>query len=516
MNRVLPAIVAVLALLAIVLATERLMAANEGVSAQDIEIGATPATVFRPQAPRRDAVQRPAVLIAHGFAGSRTLMAPFGVALARHGYTAVTFDFVGHGEHPRPMTGDVNSVDGPTRTMVRQLRQVEAFVSARIGASGYAVLGHSMASDIIVRYAADAPAMRATIAVSMFSPAVTATVPRNLLVIVGNWEGMLKREALRAVGLATSPEPAEAGTTYGSFADGTARRAVFADRSEHIAVLFSPQSLTAAVEWLDRTFSIDRTTPIEVSLRLPWIGLLVLGIVALSYPLARLLPVLAQPAAGAGLGWRTLWPVIVLPAVVVPLLLQVLPSDFLPIVVADYLAVHFLAYGVLTLALAAWARRRAGPRAVPSAFAASLPLLAAVTLLVTAYVAGALGVAIETTFTNYHPVPARYPLFAAMLAGTLVYFLASEWAVRGEGAGPLAPTAEKLGFVLSLAIAVALDFERLFFLIIIVPVIVIFFVIYGLLSRWSYRSTGHPLPGAVASAVAFAWGISVTFPMMAG
>ena len=37
----------------------------------------------------------------------------------------------------------------------------------------------------------------------MFSPAVTADAPRNLLVIVGDWEGFLKSEALRAVGLAT-------------------------------------------------------------------------------------------------------------------------------------------------------------------------------------------------------------------------------------------------------------------------------------------------------------------------
>jgi hypothetical protein len=43
----------------------------------------------------------------------------------------------------------------------------------------------------------------------MFSPAVTATAPENLLVVVGDWETTLKREALRAVGLATAPEAAE-------------------------------------------------------------------------------------------------------------------------------------------------------------------------------------------------------------------------------------------------------------------------------------------------------------------
>ena len=68
-----------------------------------------------------------------------------------------------------------------------------------LGDGRLAVLGHSMASDIIVRFAQAAPDVAATIAVSMFSPVVTATTPRNLLVITGEWEGMLKREALRAV-----------------------------------------------------------------------------------------------------------------------------------------------------------------------------------------------------------------------------------------------------------------------------------------------------------------------------
>ena len=54
-----------------------------------------------------------------------------------------------------------------------------------LGDGRLAVLGHSMASDIVVRFAEEHPEVSATIAVSMFSPAVTATAPRNLLVIDG-------------------------------------------------------------------------------------------------------------------------------------------------------------------------------------------------------------------------------------------------------------------------------------------------------------------------------------------
>lgn len=516
MPRLLSALLAVLALIAIAVAVERIAAAREGVSAEHLVIANTPTTLYRPAAGFPAGNPPPLVVIAHGFAGSRTLMAPFAIALARNGYLALAFDFVGHGEHPRPMSGDVNSVDGPTQTMIAQVGEMADHVLAETGSSRLAVLGHSMASDIVVRYAIENPSVGATIAVSMFSPAVTDTAPRNLLVIVGDWEGVLKDEALRAVGLATAPDPAEAGVTYGDFAQGTARRASFSAQSEHVAVLFNEESLVAAVEWLDQSFGIQRDRPIAARSVLPWIGLLTLGILVLAYPLARWLPVLSQPPAGAGLGWRTLWPVVVIPTVAVPLTLRLLPTDFLPIVVGDYLAVHFLAFGLVTAALTAWMGRSARAARQPPKQRAAPLAIAVVTLAVTAYTAGALGLAIETTITNYHPVPARFPLFAAMLCGTLVYFLASEWATHGESAGRFAPAAEKLGFVLSLAIAVALDFERLFFLIIIVPIIALYFVIYGVFSRWSYRATGHPVPGAVASAIAFAWGMTVTFPMLSG
>ena len=39
--------------------------------------------------------------------------------------------------------------------------------------------------------------------------------------------------------------------------------------------------------------------------------------------------------------------------------------------------------------------------------------------------------------------------------------------------------------------------------------------VFGLVSGWAYRRVGHPLPGAVANALALAWAIAVTFPVVA-
>ena len=96
------------------------------------------------------------------------------------------------------MNGDLNLIEGATRRLLDDLAKVAQETRA-LGDGRLAVLGHSMASDIVVRFAESDPSVAATIAVSMFSPAVTASAPRNLLVIAGDWEGMLKQEALRAV-----------------------------------------------------------------------------------------------------------------------------------------------------------------------------------------------------------------------------------------------------------------------------------------------------------------------------
>jgi hypothetical protein len=135
---------------------------------------------------------------------------------------------------------------------------------------------------------------------------------------------------------------------------------------------------------------------------------------------------------------------------------------------------------------------------------------------VTLYAVGFLFWAIDSYVTSFLPSSGRGPLLAAMLIGTLAFFLSTEWLTRGERAARGGYVAAKLAFIVSLAIAVALDFERLFFLIIIVPLIVVFFVIYGLVSDWVYRSTRHPFVAGIATAIAFAWAIGVTFPLLAG
>ncbi len=60
----------------------------------------------------------------------------------------------------------------------------------------------------------------------------------------------------------------------------------------------------------------------------------------------------------------------------------------------------------------------------------------------------------------------------------------------------------------------ALNPYELFFLVIIVPVVLLLFVVFGSFSRWIGRRTGQPLIAAVANAVLFGWLIAVSFPVV--
>ena len=495
-------LMATLAIAAVLTGLWHLADASSGLDVVRTRVGSTPVTLFRPKGEN----PAPLVVIAHGFAGSQELMLPFALTLARNGYLAVTFDFPGHGRNPRPLVGGLADDATHNRDLLETLAAVTTFARSLPGTDGrLAVLGHSMASDTAVQYATEHPDVQATIAVSLFARAVTATAPRNLLVIDGALEpAMLTDEGLRVVGL-VAKGPVRERVTYGSFTDGTARRLALAGGVEHIGVLYSAQSQREALSWLNQTF--ERHGAGFIDAPGPWLGLLFVGLVALGWPLASLLPRLVPTPLGAGLRWRRQWPVVVLPAILTPLITWKLPTDFLPILLGDYLAVHFAVYGLLT-ALGLWF---AGVR---FRFASAGWTFVAAVLAVAAYNIFAIGVPIDRFATSFLPSGGRWILILAMLGGTLPYFVADEWLTRGPDAARFGYAFSKICFVVSLALAVTLNPPRLFSLIIIIPVILIFLGIYGLFSTWAYRRTRNPMVGGLANALAFAWAIAVTFPAM--
>jgi glucose-6-phosphate-specific signal transduction histidine kinase len=68
-------------------------------------------------------------------------------------------------------------------------------------------------------------------------------------------------------------------------------------------------------------------------------------------------------------------------------------------------------------------------------------------------------------------------------------------------------------FLISLGVAVALDFERLFFLIIILPVILLFYLSFGTMGRFVGQRTGSVVAVGLGLGLILGWALGVTFPM---
>lgn len=501
--------VTLLALAAIATGLWRLTAATVGLQIAEVQVGSIPVTVYRPAG----SDPAPVVVIGHGFAGSQQLMQPYAVTLARNGYLAVTFDFPGHGRNTAPFVANIQDQDKRIGVLLGALDAVVGFATELPGTDGrLALLGHSMAGDVLLREAA---ARRDQVSGSVLvSPYIAEdapkTEPRDLLLVYGALEpGMLHQLGRDAITAATG-ETVQTGVTYGDLADGSARRLVLAPGVEHIGVLYGQTGIGAALDWLNQVF--NRSGGGFIDDRGGSLALLFLGIFALAWPLARLLPRAATRPLGAGLGWRRFWPVAILPTVLTPLILRPLPYDYLPILLGDYLALHFGVYGLLT-AVGLWMTRRG--RSFPRPGRALWPGLVIGTLAACAYLSLAIGIPIDRYFTSFLPSADRVWLMLGILPGTWLYFAADGWLTRGRGAPCPAPVITKLLFLVSLLAAVALNLNELFFLIIIVPAILVFFLLYGLVGGWIYRRTWHPLVGALAVGLAIAWAIALTFPIVA-
>lgn len=456
------------------------------------EVGDTPATLYaRPDA------DGPVIVLAHGFAGSQQMMQGFALTLARAGYRAVTFDFFGHGRNRKPMVGDTSSVDGATARLVAETERVLAAARERTGATGPAgLLGHSLGADVVVRAAIADPTVAAVVAVSMYSDAVTAERPRRLLLLAGQFEPSLRAQAVDAL-QKVNPKAGEGETAH---ADGVVRSVIVAPAVEHVSILDSRTALRSARGWFDDTFGRDASGPVTAPG--PWLLVLLGAILLLGWPLSDLLgsprPI---PPLRVNRGRVTL--AVLVPAVATPLILSVIDTQILPVLVADYLALHLCLYGLLQLSFLGWAGIRHDWR----------PLWPG--LAMAAYGIGIFGIALDRYGASFVPGFERLWLIGAMAVGTVPFMLADSLLLRERVAPPNQIIMARLGIFASLGLAVLLSPGRLYFLVIVLPVILLFLAIFGLLARWT-AARGGPVAAGLGLGLILAWALGVSFPLFAG
>jgi hypothetical protein len=472
-----------------VLSIALLEVARAGVDYDARWVGETPVTTLS----RADA-DGPHVVVAHGFAGSREMMQAYGLVLAQAGYRVHMFDFEGHGAHPLPMSGDVTQIEGTTQRLMTQTIAVIDDVAD--GDSPVALLGHSMATDVLVRVAEVSDQTGPLVLLSAFSQAVTPTHPADMLLISGQWEPPLRDFALRAARM-VDPDAAEGDVAT---AEGVIRSAKVAPFTEHVAILQSRAGRADALEWLNRAYARSETVPVTPT---GWAFLaLMASITLLAAPVARALHGALSLPRKQDVSARQYAVILAVPMLLTPLLAAPFEIHFLPVLVADYLAVHLGIYGILSLIMLRFTTGRlelGTPRFVGLA-----------ALLV--WGIGVFGFALDRYGANFFPVPERFAIIAALAVGA-VPFMVADAAVAWKQS-VWRRIASRTALLVSLGIAVAIDLEGLFFLIMIAPVIVLFFLVHGTMGRAFGKEYG-PLTTGLALGLILAWALGVSFPMFA-
>ena len=485
-------VLCVIALLSVGLSVYKLELARTGIEYSKLSVGDTPATRYR-----ISNTQGPMVVVAHGFAGSRQLMQAYSLTLARAGYDVIAFDFEGHGRNPVPMSGDVTAIDGTTRLLVEETgRVIAAAQTLKLNDQGIALLGHSMATDIILRAAlAEGETgvdISTIVGISMFSDAISRTVPSSLLVINGQWEGRLREPALAQLQM-INPQAVENETA--SFGD-VVRRVVVAPNVEHVSVLYSTVALKETLAWMDMTY--QRNSPVAVAQLGGWILLLLAGIVLLFKPLVYCLPEAQSPVGELSI--RTFWKATLLPAFLAPMLAFLPAIEFLPVLIADYLMMHLALFGLLQVYIV----RSMLPGIQFSAVFGTL-LLALWGIVV-------FGLALDRYAASFLPTAGRLAIVAALCLGTVV-FMVGDSVISGIGKGRLwRRVVARMTMIISLGIAAVIDPERLMFLFIILPVLVLFYMVHGLMGRWVAQRSGA-LAAGIGLGLCLAWALGVSFPL---
>jgi len=200
----------------------------------------------------------PGAVYIHGYQNNRETSDAYCIEMARRGFVMLCIDAIGRGN-----SGIPNDVDDPDfdetyggRTSFEILKALPYVDAERVG-----MMGHSLGAEMAYAVALEDPTVKALV-ISGFAYREDASPanPQNMLMIIGKYDEYRKRmtgvddieedwmSSPQTQAAFPVPNP-QLGTTYGDFAEGTARR-VFVPNLIHIQESHSQAPIAEALEWM--------------------------------------------------------------------------------------------------------------------------------------------------------------------------------------------------------------------------------------------------------------------------
>lgn len=392
-------LIAILAAALILLSWRGVLSVRAGLVQESLDIGGIPAIFLAPA----DGENLPAVLVGHGFAGSKQLMLGYGYTLAQAGYAVLLWDFASHGANALPISAHPVQSD---------VDAVYAALIARpdVDPTRVAIMGHSRGSGAAMLAAIrDPERYAAVVAISPTGANVTPTLPRNILFQAGTWEPGFLANAERLLAAAGGPNP--------DLSAGLGRANYAIPNAEHISILFRPLSHHLTVAWFDSTF--DHVSRVLITdRRIVWYGVHLLAWMGM---LAALSPLWRErtPSITVGNRWRPWLGIVLAPVVALGALMLlnrvVAVGSLGGLLVGSAVAVWFLVAGWVWLSVIGGFGRLRGD-------GIGRDLLVGVGLFV--LLSLAFGVMAQTVWVHWWPNGVRLTRWPPLVLGVFPWFLA--------------------------------------------------------------------------------------------
>ena len=438
------------------------------------------------------------VFLAHGFAGSTSFMRPIAVALAEAGYLTVRFDFLGHGRHPLPYSGDITTIEGATQKFVNQTNEILFHYLTKYDYSFSMIIGHSMASDIIVRSASLNPSIKSAVAISAYTDALKAKEPKNTLILNGQWEPQLRAKSLEILKNIGIDNPRE-GRFYGRANDNTIRKVDFIENADHVGVLYSKRTQKELIDWVN-LINEDKNVFVGNNIGI-WTGILFFSGFFLVITLTKFLPL--KTSGKNRFSYIRFFSINIFACALPPFILYHFKINYVEYPAHNHLINQMILVSIILFFSFPFTQIKA----LISSF--NLQLFAFLFILFCVF----FGTILDNYVSSFLLNGNRIPLFFSCLIGTVPLMILMQMYYDNYSYGWIAGNIFKLFFIISLSTSILLDISQLFIMGYAIILFLAFALIFGFLSNMVSKKYNNTLSVGLANGVALAWTFSTALPL---